>query len=590
MLSNALENAESRRLLAVVDEMREMLHHEKIALPQIAVVGDQSVGKSSVLEALSSIQLPRAQQICTRCPLELRMKNTTSNEYATIRCKGIEEMKITDFSTIASKVIACTIKLTGNQHDVSALPIYLTVYKKSIQEDLTLIDLPGITRNPVGGQSKDIYEKTVKLIMRYIEPPTAIILHVIPSSVDFTTSESIKISKEYDPNGERQLIAASKIDKYDKGIGDKLQANAHPLDTSRYLARTYRSDQAKETRIKTNASDCWTLYNNLVKQYQLLVHARVHGIYDGDFEIKTQESPESSATRSLMSVFNPVGNNSLDDRIALQLYRYQKYCATEISKSFSPFFSPEYRGNVVKLLEENASVALPNFPSFSIIQQLCHHEARKIQKSCINLIGLYVEYLKKVLVGFLNQVFVEETNYKHRITQKLTDIILRSLDESEEHCTKDVNKMLTIEQRVFTLNHYYMDTVYKIKIQFQKYESSNRLATVVKAVQSNVIVNDFEINVAGLSNEYQAALDVQIAISAYCRVVQKRVADEIAQLCHYWLITCCALVMDAKFSSAFTSAVLFEWMREPFDQQQKLENLKRSILAMERALMAGQSV
>ncbi|CAF2040678.1 unnamed protein product [Rotaria magnacalcarata] len=337
MLSNALENAESRHLLAVVDEMREMLHHEKIALPQIVVVGDQSVGKSSVLEALSSIQLPRAQQICTRCPLELRMKNTTSNEYATIRCKGIEEMKITDFSTIASKVIACTIKLTGNEHDVSALPIYLTVYKKSIQEDLTLIDLPGITRNPVGGQSKDIYEKTVKLIMRYIEPPTAIILHVIPSSVDFTTSESIKISKEYDPNGERQLIAASKIDKYDKGIGDKLQA-------------------------------------------------------------------------------------------------------------------------------------------------------------------------------------------------------------------------------------------------------------VVKAVQSNVIVNDFEINVAGLSNEYQAALDVQIAISAYCRVVQKRVADEIAQLCHYWLITCCALVMDAKFSSAFTSAVLFEWMREPFDQQQKRENLKRSILAMERALMAGQSV
>ncbi|CAF4531870.1 unnamed protein product [Rotaria socialis] len=111
-----------------------------------------------------------------------------------------------------------------------------------------------------------------------------------------------------------------------------------------------------------------------------------------------------------------------------------------------------------------------------------------------------------------------------------------------------------------------------------------------KTAKSNVIVNDFEINVAGLSNEYQAALDVQIAISAYCRVVQKRVADEIAKLCHYWLITRCALVMDAKFSSAFTSAVLFEWMREPFDQQQKRENLKRSILAIERALMTGQSV
>ncbi|CAF3197759.1 unnamed protein product [Rotaria socialis] len=127
MLSNALENTESRRLLGVVDEMREILHHEKIALPQIVVVGDQSVGKSSVLEALSDIQLSRAQQICTRCPFELRMKNTTSNEYATIRCEGVEEIRITDFGTIASTVTACTIKLAGNQHDVSALPIYLTV-------------------------------------------------------------------------------------------------------------------------------------------------------------------------------------------------------------------------------------------------------------------------------------------------------------------------------------------------------------------------------------------------------------------------------------------------------------------------------
>jgi len=58
----------------------------------------------------------------------------------------------------------------------------------------------GITRNPVGEQSKTIYEDIVKLINHYIEPPTAVVLHVIPSSVDFTTSESIQISKKYDPH------------------------------------------------------------------------------------------------------------------------------------------------------------------------------------------------------------------------------------------------------------------------------------------------------------------------------------------------------------------------------------------------------
>ncbi|CAF2432382.1 unnamed protein product [Rotaria sp. Silwood2] len=53
----------------------------------------------------------------------------------------------------------------------------------------------------------------------YIKPQTTIVLHVIPSSIDFTISESIQLAKKNDPQYERQLIAVSKIDKYDKGIG-----------------------------------------------------------------------------------------------------------------------------------------------------------------------------------------------------------------------------------------------------------------------------------------------------------------------------------------------------------------------------------
>jgi hypothetical protein len=92
-----------------------------------------------------------------------------------------------------------------------------------------------------------------------------------------------------------------------------------------------------------------------------------------------------------------------------------------------------------------------------------------------------------------------------------------------------------------------------------------------------------------VSNEHQAALDIQIAISSYCRVVKKRVVDQVCQFCYYWFITRCALVLDSKLSSAFTSAMLFEWMREPFDQQQKREALKKSIEAMEKALVMGQN-
>ncbi|CAF1090832.1 unnamed protein product [Rotaria sordida] len=134
---------------------------EKISLPQIVVVGDQSVGKSSILEAISGVELPRAQNICTRCPLELH--------------------------------------------------------------DLTLIDLPGITRTHVEGQSPTIYRDIVSLIEDCVKFESVVVLHVIPSSVDFTTSESIKICQRYDPRYERQIIAVSKIDKHDKGIAEKLQ-------------------------------------------------------------------------------------------------------------------------------------------------------------------------------------------------------------------------------------------------------------------------------------------------------------------------------------------------------------------------------
>ncbi|CAF4524448.1 unnamed protein product, partial [Didymodactylos carnosus] len=102
----------SRRLLTAIDAMRQILHTEKIKLPEIVVVGDQSVGKSSVLEALSGVQLPRASNICTRCPLELRLKrlqDTSKEEFATIECLGNKEIKtIANFDDIQEEVIEMT--------------------------------------------------------------------------------------------------------------------------------------------------------------------------------------------------------------------------------------------------------------------------------------------------------------------------------------------------------------------------------------------------------------------------------------------------------------------------------------------------
>lgn len=177
MLASQLNSDESRALISAVDRMREILHDEKINLPEIVVVGDQSVGKSSVLEAISGIQLPRAQNICTRCPLELRIKSTTENEYAVIRSSKSSEQNgkiIQDLDQIADEVTRLTNEIAGKGANVSSDPIYLTVYKRDVIYDLTLIDLPGITRNPLPGQAKNIHEQILHLINKYIEPKTAV--------------------------------------------------------------------------------------------------------------------------------------------------------------------------------------------------------------------------------------------------------------------------------------------------------------------------------------------------------------------------------------------------------------------------------
>jgi GTPase SAR1 family protein len=176
MLGQQLNSSESRGLLLAIDKMREILHEEKVTLPEIVVVGDQSVGKSSVLEAISGIQLPRAQNICTRCPLELRMKTTQDKEYATVRgsVDCTNEKRIDDLTKIADEVTRLTSEIAGEGVNVSSHPIYLTVYKRDIPYDLTLIDLPGITRNPIKGQAENIHDQILELINKYIKPVTAV--------------------------------------------------------------------------------------------------------------------------------------------------------------------------------------------------------------------------------------------------------------------------------------------------------------------------------------------------------------------------------------------------------------------------------
>lgn len=83
--------------------------------------------------------------------------------------------------------------------------------------NLTLVDLPGITKVPVGDQPEDIEDKIYELIVSFISNPNSLILAVTPATTDLATSEALKLAREVDPEGRRTLAVITKLDLMDAG-------------------------------------------------------------------------------------------------------------------------------------------------------------------------------------------------------------------------------------------------------------------------------------------------------------------------------------------------------------------------------------
>ncbi|KAL7048144.1 hypothetical protein ACKWTF_003237 [Chironomus riparius] len=185
----------------------------------------QSCGKSSVLESIVHRPfLPRGSGIVTRCPLVLQLIENKGNdagyddEVATEwgEFLHLPKRKFTDFDDIRKEIERRTDELAGRNKGICHEPINLKIYSPNVV-DLTLVDLPGITKVPVGDQPQDIEAQIKKLIMLYIKNTNSIILSVSAANSDLATSESIKYAKLVDPNGLRTLSVLTKLDLMDKG-------------------------------------------------------------------------------------------------------------------------------------------------------------------------------------------------------------------------------------------------------------------------------------------------------------------------------------------------------------------------------------
>ncbi|XP_057957732.1 dynamin-related protein 3A-like isoform X2 [Malania oleifera] len=194
----------------------------KIGLPQVAVVGSQSSGKSSVLEALVGRDfLPRGCDICTRRPLVLmlensprRSENEEGREWGEFR--HLPGKRFYDFAKIRKEIQAETDREAGFNKGVSDKQICLRISSPNVL-NMILVDLPGITKVPVGDQPSDIETMIRKMIMFYIKQENCIILAVSPANSDLATSDALSMAKEADPTGYRTIGVITKLDIMDRG-------------------------------------------------------------------------------------------------------------------------------------------------------------------------------------------------------------------------------------------------------------------------------------------------------------------------------------------------------------------------------------
>ena len=180
---------------------------------------NQSSGKSSVLEAVVGRDfLPRGTGIVTRRPLILQLvhlQDPAAAEYGEFLHNG--RQKMTSFDAIRAEIEAETGRyLKAKGRAVSPDPIQLTVYSPNVP-NLTLVDMPGLTKIPIDGQPKSIVKELEDMARTYVKGDNAIILAVTPANADLATSDALHLAREVDPTGDRTIGVLTKLDIMDPG-------------------------------------------------------------------------------------------------------------------------------------------------------------------------------------------------------------------------------------------------------------------------------------------------------------------------------------------------------------------------------------
>lgn len=274
-------------LLETIDKLFQHNIGEYVSLPQLLVVGDQSSGKSSVLEGLTALPFPRDSGLCTRFATHITFRRTATTEVSVSilpsanahpdhaerlkkyqrNLETLDQPKFADDPTFA-EILREVHKLMGlkafGAPDERAETFSDDVLKIEIcgpkQQHLSVIDVPGIFRNTTVGVTTDSDIEVVRnMVNQYMRNPRSVILAVIPANVDIATQEILKMAEKCDTEGQRTLGVLTKPDLVDKGaehrVVDLVEGRSYKLKLGWSMVRNPGQSELENPSFDRHASE-----------------------------------------------------------------------------------------------------------------------------------------------------------------------------------------------------------------------------------------------------------------------------------------------------------------------------------------------
>lgn len=248
---SSLGSEDSSRRVELIARLRSCGIGDHIDLPQLIVCGDQSAGKSSVLEGLTGLPFPKQDGLCTRFATEIILSHGVE-ALATQACivPGAArsshsreklmayERTLTDLGHLSDVITEAGALMglrgfgnpQGAEFATDALRIKVC---GPVGLNLTIIDLPGLISSTNDEQGEDDVRMVHELVDSYVHNPRAIVLAVVQASNDIANQSIIQKSKKFDRSGERTVGIITKPDLVNVGTEGRIAALAKNQDAMR---------------------------------------------------------------------------------------------------------------------------------------------------------------------------------------------------------------------------------------------------------------------------------------------------------------------------------------------------------------------